>query len=140
MRISDGSSDVCSSDLADRQAGDPGVIAEVPQGVPAQPHPLQDLSRDRGPLRHLCKDGGKVHLAGPGGPAARTGGEALSGDLDGMDGISPVDVAERWHARLMSPECKLAEREMFEACLRHSPATATASQATEPPRASLERS
>src|SRR3546814_334586 len=62
---------------ADRQAGDPGVIAEVPQGVPAQPHPLQDLSRDRGTLRHLCKDGGKVHLAGPGGPAARTGGEAM---------------------------------------------------------------
>src|SRR3546814_6612623 len=73
---------------ADRQAGDPGVIAEVPQGVPAQPHPLQDLSRDRGTLRHLCKDGGKVHLAGPGGPAARTGGEAMSGVLEGLDGIS----------------------------------------------------
>src|SRR3546814_4663254 len=92
------------SGTADRQAGYPGVIAEVPQGVPAQPHPLQDLSRDRGTLRHLCKDGGKVHLAGPGGPAARTGGEAMSGVLEGMDGISPVDVAERWHARLMSTD------------------------------------
>src|SRR3546814_18519655 len=88
-----------SAGTADRQAGDPGVIAEVPQGVPAQPHPLQDLSRDRGTLRHLCKDGGKVHLAGPGGPAARTGGEAMSGVLEGMDGISPVD---RMSTRLYS--------------------------------------
>src|SRR3546814_13371175 len=87
---------------ADRQAGDPGVIAEVPQGVPAQPHPLQDLSRDRGTLRHLCKDGGKVHLASPGGPAARTGGGALGGVWAGRDGIAPGDVSERWEARRMS--------------------------------------
>src|SRR3546814_19151966 len=112
------------SGTADRQAGYPGVIAEVPQGVPAQPHPLQDLSRDRGTLRHLCKDGGKVHLAGPGGPAARTGGEAMSGVLEGLDGISPVDVAERWHARLMSTDCTLAEREKFEAWHRQSPENA----------------
>src|SRR3546814_1410351 len=114
------------SGTADRQAGYPGVIAEVPQGVPAQPHPLQDLSRDRGTLRHLCKDGGKVHRAGPGGPAARTGGEAMSGVLEGMDGISPVDVTERWHARLMSTACTLAEREKFEAWLRQSPEHALA--------------
>src|SRR3546814_15012887 len=83
MRISDWSSDVCSSDL------------------------------------------------GPGGPAARTGGEAMSGVLEGMDGISPVDVAERWHARLMSTDCTLAEREKFEAWLRQSPENALAFRSEE---------
>src|SRR3546814_5622477 len=90
MRISDWSSDVCSSDL------------------------------------------------GPGGPAARTGGEAMSGVLEGMDGISPVDVAERWHARLMSTDCTLAEREKFEAWLRQSPENALAFEDTKALWASLD--
>src|SRR3546814_14544983 len=50
----------------------------------------------------------------------------MSGVLKGMDGISPVDVAERWHARLMSSDCTLAEREKFKAWLRQSPENALA--------------
>src|SRR3546814_16695738 len=54
----------------------------------------------------------------------------MSGVLKGMDGISPVDVAERWHARLMSSDCTLAEREKFKAWLRQSPANALAFEDT----------
>src|SRR3546814_18008082 len=74
----------------------------------------------------------------PGGPAARTGGEAMSGVVEGMDGISPVDVAERWHARLMSTDCTLAEREKFEAWLRQSPENALALEDTKAPWESLD--
>src|SRR3546814_19458263 len=54
----------------------------------------------------------------------------MSGVLKGMDGISPVDVAERWHARLMSSDCTLAEREKFKAWLRQSPENALAFEDT----------
>jgi transmembrane sensor len=55
-----------------------------------------------------------------------------------MDGIAPADVAERWHARLMSPDCTLAEREKFEAWLRQSPENALAFEDTKALWASLE--
>jgi len=45
----------------------------------------------------------------------------MSGVLEGMDGIAPADVAARWHARLMAPDCTLREREQFEAWLGQSP-------------------
>lgn len=61
----------------------------------------------------------------------------MSGVLEGMDGIAPVDVAERWHARLMSPDCTLAEREEFEAWLRQSPENALAFEDTKALWASL---
>src|SRR3546814_907544 len=54
----------------------------------------------------------------------------MSGVLKGMDGISPVDVAERWHARLMSSDCTLAEREKFKAWIRQSPENARAFEDT----------
>lgn len=62
----------------------------------------------------------------------------MSGVLDGMDGIAPADVAERWHARLMSPDCTLAEREKFEAWLRQSPENALAFEDTKALWASLD--
>lgn len=62
----------------------------------------------------------------------------MSGVLEGMDGIAPVDVAERWHARLMSPECTLAEREEFEAWLGQSPENALAFEETRALWASLD--
>ncbi|MGN7726486.1 FecR family protein [Luteimonas sp. 22616] len=45
----------------------------------------------------------------------------MSGVLEGMDGIAPADVAARWHARLIAPDCTLREREKFEAWLGQSP-------------------
>src|SRR3546814_17326388 len=89
---------------ADRQARDPGTVAEVPQGVPAQSNPPQNLPQDCRDLCHFREDGRDVHLAGPGSPAARTGGAALSGLLKGKDGISTADVAERWPPRLTSSD------------------------------------
>src|SRR3546814_7754124 len=62
----------------------------------------------------------------------------MSGVLEGMDGISPVDVAERWHARLMSTDRTLAEREKFEDWLRQSPENALAFEDTKALRASLD--
>lgn len=50
----------------------------------------------------------------------------MSGVLDNMDGIAPADVAERWFARLMSPDCTQRERERFDAWLSQSPENALA--------------
>src|SRR3546814_18212866 len=43
-----------------------------------------------------------------------------------MGGIMPVEAAEKWFARLMSPDCAMAEREEFEAWLRKTPENALA--------------
>lgn len=43
-----------------------------------------------------------------------------------MDGITPADVAERWLARLMAPDCSLKDKERFEAWLRSAPEHALA--------------
>lgn len=45
----------------------------------------------------------------------------MSGVQDDMDGIAPADIAARWHARLMAPDCTLRERERFESWLGQSP-------------------
>lgn len=54
----------------------------------------------------------------------------MSGVLEGMDGIAPADIAERWFARLMSPDCTLREREQFEVWLGQSPENALAFEDT----------
>lgn len=54
----------------------------------------------------------------------------MSGVLEGMDGISPAEVAEHWYARLMAPDCSLDEREQFEAWLGQSPENALAFEDT----------
>lgn len=54
----------------------------------------------------------------------------MSGVLDDMDGIGPSDIAERWFARLMAPDCTLREREQFEAWLAQSPENALAFEDT----------
>ncbi len=54
----------------------------------------------------------------------------MSGVLEGMDGITPSDIAERWYARLMAPDCSLREREKFEAWLSQSPENALAFEET----------
>jgi transmembrane sensor len=54
----------------------------------------------------------------------------MSGVLEGMDGITPADVAERWYARLMAPDCSLREKEQFEAWLRLAPENALAYEDT----------
>src|SRR3546814_17076206 len=81
---------------ADRQARDPGTVAEVPQGVPAQSNPPKNLPRDCRDLLHFREDGREVHLAGTGSRAARTGGAAKRGSLQGMEGMTRVTVAVRW--------------------------------------------
>lgn len=58
--------------------------------------------------------------------------------LQGMDGIAPADIAERWFARLMSPDCTLREREQFEAWLGQSPENALAFEETKALWAGLE--
>jgi len=54
----------------------------------------------------------------------------MSDVLDSMDGIAPIDVAERWFARLMAPDCSQREREQFEAWLAKSPENALAFEDT----------
>lgn len=54
----------------------------------------------------------------------------MTGVLESMDGIAPADIAERWFARLMAPDCSLREREQFEAWLRQSPENAMAYEET----------
>lgn len=62
----------------------------------------------------------------------------MNGVTGDLDGITPADVAERWYARLMSPECTLHEREQFEAWLGKSPEHALAFEETRALWASLE--
>ncbi len=50
----------------------------------------------------------------------------MNGVSDDMDGITPADVAERWLARLMAPDCSLKDKERFEAWLRSAPENALA--------------
>lgn len=57
--------------------------------------------------------------------------------LEGMDGITPADVAERWFARLMAPDCSLREKEQFEAWLRLAPENLLAYEETKALWASL---
>lgn len=47
-----------------------------------------------------------------------------------MAGIEPIDAAEKWFARLMSPDCTLDERAAFEAWLRQAPEHALAYEET----------
>jgi transmembrane sensor len=62
----------------------------------------------------------------------------MSGVLDDMDGITPADIAERWYARLQSPDCSLREREQFDAWLKHSPENLLAFENTKSLWAGLE--
>lgn len=50
----------------------------------------------------------------------------MNGVSDDMDGITPADVAERWLARLMAPDCSLKDKERFEAWLSSAPENALA--------------
>lgn len=61
----------------------------------------------------------------------------MNGVLEGMDGITPADIAERWYARLMAPDCSLREKEQFEAWLRLAPENALAYEDTKALWASL---
>lgn len=61
----------------------------------------------------------------------------MNGVLKGMDGITPADIAERWYARLMAPDCSLREKEQFEAWLRLAPENALAYEDTKALWASL---
>ena len=61
----------------------------------------------------------------------------MNGVLEGMDGITPADIAERWYARLMAPHCSLRDKEQFEAWLRLAPENALAYEDTKALWASL---
>lgn len=61
----------------------------------------------------------------------------MNGVLEGMDGITPADIAERWYARLMAPDCSLREKEQFETWLRLAPENALAYEDTKALWASL---
>src|SRR3546814_842705 len=54
----------------------------------------------------------------------------MSRVYEDMGGIMPVEAAEKWFARLMSPDCAMAEREEFEAWLRKTPENALAYEET----------
>src|SRR5690606_33322000 len=116
---------------------DPGAVAHVPESVPAQPDAPEELSRDRGDLRHLGEDGREIHLAGAGQPAPESGGKAMSGGMDDMEGIMPREAAERWYARLMAPDCSSQERRRFDAWLASAPEHALAFEDTKALWASL---
>lgn len=61
----------------------------------------------------------------------------MNGVLKGMDVITPADIAERWYARLMAPDCSLREKEQFDAWLRLAPENALAYEDTKALWASL---
>lgn len=61
----------------------------------------------------------------------------MSGVMEDMDGIAPSDIAERWYARLMAPDCSLRDREKFETWLSQSPENALAFEDTKALWASL---
>lgn len=50
--------------------------------------------------------------------------------MEDMDGCMPLEIAERWYARLMAPDCTLREREQFEAWIGKAPEHALAFEDT----------
>src|SRR3546814_18232511 len=103
----------------------------MPEGVPAEQNPSENVSGDCRDLRDKCEDGRKIHLPGARHPASGIRGSDMSRVYEDMGGIMPVEAAEKWFARLMSPDCAMAEREEFEAWLRKTPENALAYEETQ---------
>ena len=61
----------------------------------------------------------------------------MSGVMDDMEGIMPMEAAERWYARLMAPDCSPQERRRFDAWLASAPEHALAFEDTKALWASL---
>src|SRR3546814_16249116 len=81
----------------------------MPEGVPAEQNPSENVSGDCRDLRDKCEDGRKIHLPGARHPASGIRGSDMSRVYEDMGGIMPVEAAEKWFARLMSPDCEMAE-------------------------------
>src|SRR3546814_535110 len=102
----------------------------MPEGVPAEQNPSENVSGECRDLRDKCEDGRKIHLPGARHPASGIRGSDMSRVYEDMGGIMPVEAAEKWVARLMSPDWAKAEREEFEAWLRKTPENALAYEET----------
>src|SRR3546814_8380256 len=77
MRISDWSSDVCSSDLADPAEPGAMIAALAPDQPPPRPLPLRALNSERDFQRRINRFGTTVRKEYPVEPVGHQGGEAL---------------------------------------------------------------
>src|SRR3546814_2774414 len=72
---------------ADRAPGDPGHEPQMPEGVPAEQNPSENVSGDCRDLRDKCEDGRKIHLPGARHPASGIRGSDMSRVYEDMGGI-----------------------------------------------------
>src|SRR3546814_16312146 len=93
----------------------------MPEGVPAEQNPSENVSGDCRDLRDKCEDGRKIHLPGARHPASGIRWSDMSRVYADIGGIMPVEAADQWFERLMSTDCAMAKRGELQEWLRKPP-------------------